>query len=135
MLVTVDAPSVVANRPDLAKATVVESQVPTQVSGNTITLTVNAAHFHTGDQAFLFYFDPATMQASPGFGLGIDSMKAPRQKPARKAKKAVPVKAKPKRPKPKRKRPAARPRPAPVTNTFSLSELRGRLNAAAAVAV
>lgn len=62
---------VLANNANLASATVVESQVPSGWSANSVTVAVNLGQFAAGQKAYLFAFDASGARNAVGFPVTV----------------------------------------------------------------
>lgn len=62
---------VLANNASLSKATVIENQIPSAWSADSITATVNLGKFSAGQTAYLFVVDPSGSVNSAGFPITI----------------------------------------------------------------
>lgn len=73
---------VLANNVDLSKATIVETQIPSSWSNNSVTVTGNLGKLTSGQTAYLFVFDSNGQRNATGFavtvgGTGTNTLNAP----------------------------------------------------------
>lgn len=62
---------VLANDATLAKATIIESQIPSAWSASSISFSVNLGKFTTGQTAYLFVFDPSGVPNTTGYPITV----------------------------------------------------------------
>jgi len=60
---------VLANKPELARATIIENQIPSAWSDNSITATVNLGRFEQGETAYLFVVDSSGTASAAGLAV------------------------------------------------------------------
>jgi hypothetical protein len=62
---------VLANHADLSKATIIETQIPSNWSDASINVSVNAGKFASGQGAYLFVVDPSGGRNAAGFPITV----------------------------------------------------------------
>jgi hypothetical protein len=62
---------VLSNNANLGSSTIIEPQVPSQWSGNSISFTVNLGKFKTGDRAYVHVVDSAGVRTSSGLAVTV----------------------------------------------------------------